>query len=125
MQDDDVDGLLRKYRPAAPSRAFEESLLESLDRETWRSPQRRTWPWAVAAAALLAVTIGLHTIAFVAAQGSEEVLDPQRVQQLADEIGGPGARAMAEYIVREEQRSDAEAQQWRGAAPRLPGAPRQ
>ena len=115
MHDDDVDGLLRKYRPAAPSRAFEENLLQSLDRETWRAREPRTWPWAVAAAALLAITVGLHVVSMTAPVPLEPRLDLRRVQDLADDIGGPNARVMAEYIVRQEQRADDEAEQVRAA----------
>ena len=115
MHDDDVDGLLRKYRPAAPSRAFEDSLLQSLDRETLRPPQPRTWPWAVAAAALLAITVGLHAVSMTAPGPLEPRLNIRRVQDLADDIGGPNARVMAEYIVRQEQRADDEAEQVRAA----------
>jgi len=122
MHDDDVHGLLRKYRPAAPSRAFEESLLQSLDREILRAPQPRTWPWAVAAAALLTITIGLHAVSRVGPASAEEGLDMERVQAIADQIGGPQARVMAEYIVRQGQRAEADARQQRAAAPRIPGA---
>lgn len=125
MHDDDVDDLLRKYRPAAPSRAFEERLLQSLDGKTRRLPQPRTWPWAVAAAALLAITVGLHVSSTTAPVRTSELLDTQRVQALADEIGGPAAAAMAEYIVRQEQRADAQAEQARAAdAARDSGVPR-
>ena len=115
MHDDDVDGLLRKYRPVAPSRAFEESLLQSLDREALRSSQPRTWPWALAAAGLLTVTIGLHAMSRTPAAAIEPALDAGRVQDLADDIGGPHARAMAEYIARQEQRAYAEVEQARAA----------
>ena len=113
MHDDDVDGLLRKYRPAAPSLAFEKSLLQSLDREILGATQPRTWPWAVAAAALLTITIGLHAVSRTPPAQVEPALDARRVQDLADDIGGPHARAMAEFIVRQEQRANAEVEQGR------------
>jgi len=46
----------------------------------------------------------------------------ERVQAIADQIGGPQARVMAEYIVRQGQRAEADARQQRAAAPRIPGA---
>jgi len=53
---------------------------------------------------------------------AEEGLDMERVQAIADQIGGPQARVMAEYIVRQGQRAEADARQQRAAAPRIPGA---
>jgi hypothetical protein len=107
MNDIDVEALLKKYEPAPPPSALETRI--------FGAPVARTWPWAVAAAALLAVTVGLHVSSTTAPVRTGEVLDTQRVQTLADEIGGPGARAMAEYIVRQEQRADAQAEQARAA----------
>lgn len=119
MHDDDIEGVLKKYRPAPPERAFDERLLQSLESAVSRVPEPRTWPWAVAAAALLAITIGLHAVSMAAPATGGEGLDARRVQALADEIGGPQARAMAEYIVRQEQRADEEAEQMRAKnAPR-------
>jgi len=50
--DSDLESRLRRYRPAGPAPDLRERVLT-------RSPQvRRTWPWAVAAAALLAIAVG-------------------------------------------------------------------
>lgn len=54
MNDDDLERLLRGYRPAAPRAALRERVMDA------GPAPGRTWPWAAAAAALLAATIGLH-----------------------------------------------------------------
>jgi hypothetical protein len=111
MQDSDLEALLNKYRPADPPPSLAR-LVESPNLPVPQSSNPRTWPWAVAAAALLAVTVGLHAFSLTASTTpADTVLDAQRVQAVADEIGGPGARVIAEYIVSEEQRADAEARQ--------------
>src|SRR3954468_16206837 len=63
MQDSELEALLSRYRPADPPGGLEDRLLEQ-PALVFRDP--RTWPWAVAAAALLAVTIGLHVAALAA-----------------------------------------------------------
>lgn len=113
MQDSDIEGLLKKYRPVAPSNALEARIFQLPNPGAGQIPTARTWPWAVAAAALLALTVGLHAFSLTAPIAADEGLDVQRVQMLAAEIGGPGARATAEYIVREEQRADAAVEQAR------------
>ena len=114
MHDSDIEGLLKKYRPAAPPEALETRIFQLADPGAIRTTTARTWPWAVAAAALLALTIGLHAFSLTGPAGAaDQGLDVQRVQMLAAEIGGPGARATAEYIVRQEQRADAAADQAR------------
>jgi hypothetical protein len=114
LRDSEVEALLQKYRPANPPDGLAERLAHAPQFAIAGSPAPRAWPWAVAAAALLAVTIGLHAFAIVSAPAAaERALDAQRVQAVADQIGGPNARVVAEYIVREEQRADAEARQAR------------
>jgi hypothetical protein len=46
-----VEDLLRKYRPVGPPADLRARTLV---------PERAAWPWAVAAAALLVVTVGFH-----------------------------------------------------------------
>jgi hypothetical protein len=48
MTDPELDDLLRRYRPAGPPAELRARLIASA------APMPRTWPWAAAAAALLA-----------------------------------------------------------------------
>src|SRR4051812_36910317 len=121
MQDSELEALLNRYRPADPPDALGDRLLEP-PAPLLRDP--RTWPWAVAAAALLAVTIGLHVAALVASAPGADPLDAQRVQVVAEQIGGPGARVMAEDIVRQEQRGEERAREWREQADARETTPR-
>ncbi len=75
-----VEALLRRYRPMdAPPAAI----------------VGRTWPWAVAAAALLAITIGLHGAVIIGAMPA--AADPA---PLAYALGGDDvARQVAQFIV--------------------------
>jgi hypothetical protein len=53
MDDRDLEEILRRYLPRGPSSSLRDAVLA-------REPQsQRVWPWAVAAAALLAATVGL------------------------------------------------------------------
>ena len=55
MNDDrDVESLLRRYRPAEPPTGLRARVVEGA------AERRRAWPWIAAAAALLALTVGLH-----------------------------------------------------------------
>ena len=84
MQDRDLEALLAQYRPAGPPEALDSRLRQGALSTVSRSPTRRTWPWAVAAAALLTVTIGLH--AFTITGGAAPVaVDPG---PLAQQLGG-------------------------------------
>ena len=53
MNDNELDDLLRRVRPAGPPPELRARILAS-------RPARPAWPWAAAAAALLALTIGLQ-----------------------------------------------------------------
>lgn len=53
MDEDEIERLLRRHRPAAAAPGLRERVLPP-------AAARRTWPWAVAAAALLVLTVGLH-----------------------------------------------------------------
>jgi hypothetical protein len=53
MKDDDILDSLRRYRPAGPPPRLRGRVVQV-------TPAARTWPWAVAAAALLALSIALN-----------------------------------------------------------------
>lgn len=53
MTNDPVEDLLRRYRPVSPPPGLRARIVEA-------PAPKRVWPWAAAAAALLAVTIGMH-----------------------------------------------------------------
>ena len=54
MRDDDILDPLRRYRPAGPPPRLRARVVQV-------QSAARTWPWAVAAAALLALSIALNT----------------------------------------------------------------
>jgi len=56
MKDDEILDSLRRYRPVGPSPRLRGRVIQV-------KPAARTWPWAVAAAALLVFSITLHTVA--------------------------------------------------------------
>lgn len=73
----------------------------------------------MAAAALLAITVGLHA-AVVPAPDVSPAVDAQRVQAIAEALGGtPESRVMAEWIARREARAEQEARVARAAAPEI------
>ena len=54
MKDDDILDPLRRYRPAGPPAGLRGRVIQV-------KPAARTWPWAVAAAALLVLSVALNT----------------------------------------------------------------
>jgi hypothetical protein len=54
MTDPELEDLLRRYQPAGPPAALRARILGDT------TPVGRTWPWAVAAAVLLATVVGTH-----------------------------------------------------------------
>jgi hypothetical protein len=81
----------------------------------------RTWPWAIAAAALLAISVGLHV--FADGSAPRPPVDETRVNALSEAMGGTADdRAVAEWIVRQQQRAEAPAGvSWRALlAPAVP-----
>jgi hypothetical protein len=72
MNDQDLEQLIGRYRP----------ITRLPDLSMTRLP--RTWPWAVAAAALLAISIGLHSVTIVGGEGPAAI----DVQPLAQQLGG-------------------------------------
>lgn len=112
MNDQDIESLLRRYRPVAQISRFP---------HFQSSKSERLWPWAVAAAALLAVTVGLHA-AVVPAPEPSSLVDPARVQAISDQLGGGAeSRLVAEWIARREAMMEQE----RLARTSAPGPERQ
>jgi len=101
MNDDhDLETLLRRYQPVGPPPALRTRIVDSaVDR-------RRAWPWAVAAAALLAATVGLH---MGTSRLGRQVHFPERVDEriaalveLEQSFGeGEEARELAARVMRE------------------------
>ena len=54
MKDDDILDPLRRYRPAGPPARLRGRVIQV-------KPAARTWPWAIAAAALLVLSVALNT----------------------------------------------------------------
>ena len=96
MKDHDRESALRRYRPVGPPADLHARL----------APPRRVWPWAAAAAALLAVTLGARAGIGNLASQVPTVPDPmaRAVADLAQSLGGDApARQMAELIIVEQQ----------------------
>ena len=60
----------------------------------------------MAAAALLALAVGLHASARSSSVPEEDRIDQRRVEAVAEDLGGPRHRPIAEWIVREETRAE-------------------
>jgi hypothetical protein len=92
MDDRDLERLLARYRPADPPADLRAHALA-------RAPigdAGRTWPWAVAAAALLAISVGLHA-ATVDGPPAPAPVDPM---PLAQQLGGDEAAVrMAAFMI--------------------------
>ena len=96
MQDHDIESALRRYRPVGPPAGLHARL----------AAPRRVWPWAAAAAALLAVTLGARAGIDSLASQVPTVPDPTElaVEDLTRLLGGDApARQMAELIIVEQQ----------------------
>ena len=112
--DAEIEALLKRYQPAAPPSDLWNQISKSPDSQM--STSRRTWPWAVAAAALLMITFGLHG-AVVPAPDTSPDLDTQRVEAIVEELGRtPGSQAIAEWIARREARAEQDARAARATA---------
>jgi hypothetical protein len=104
MTDDrDIERLLRRYTPANPPVSLD-ARIAGLAAASG-GPAARTWPWAAAAAALLALTIGLHASTRTPSHDSLST-DPMfrdAVSALSMQLGGdPAARRLAESMLRQE-----------------------
>lgn len=98
MRDSEIEDLLRRYQPVAPS--------PDLSARIFDGRASRTWPWAAAAAALLAMTIALHAATNrLASRGVPAASEAgPTVDDLAAALGGGDeARRMAELILLEQR----------------------
>lgn len=98
MRDSEIEELLRRYQPVAPS--------PDLSARIFDERVSRIWPWAAATAALLAMTVGLH--AATNRLVSREVPAASEARPTVDELaaalgGGEDARRMAELILLEQR----------------------
>lgn len=98
MEDDKVRELLGRYQPLGPPAALRARVLAT------PVAAARTWPWAAAAAALLAATIGFHTAANRTIAAVAEPADPLSVEALAALMGGTEEARRASELIVEEQR---------------------
>jgi hypothetical protein len=95
MNDDEIESVLRRYRPVGPPADLEARLV----------PARRTWPWAAAAAAILALTLAAR-IGVDALAARFPVTDPrsQAAAELTELLGGDTmARQAVELMLAEQQ----------------------
>ena len=112
--DAEIEALLSRYQPAAPPSDLWQQISKSPDSQISKSP--RTWPWAVAAAALLTITLGLHGAVLPAPDAPPDV-ETQRVEAIVEELGRtPGSQVIAEWIARREARAEQDARAARAAA---------
>ena len=102
MNDDHLEDLLRQVRPTGPPPGL---------RARITAPRRvqRVWPWALAAAAMLFISVALHASATVAAAravGDRVEQTEAAIASLTEMLGGGAdARATSELIVASEQMS--------------------
>jgi hypothetical protein len=99
MNDRELEESLLKYRPAEPAADLVGRLAWSTD----RVPTKSIWPWAIAAAALLAVTIGLHGLGSASnADDAHDALQREVADVTAALGGDPLDRTIAVLIVQRE-----------------------
>ena len=104
MKDDnDLENLLRRYEPVGPSASLRARVVGA-------RTSSRTWPWAAAAAALLALSVWLGASAERLMQRNEvDVAASQRLREvnaLTEIIGdAENPRALAEWMI---ERRDAD-----------------
>jgi hypothetical protein len=101
MNDQELEDVLKRYRPAGPPSRLRSRLVEPLR-------ARRTWPWATAAAVLLISIITLRIGTHSQAAGVDLQLGPDAtdlaVEKLSHILGdATDARALAEWMVIEDQ----------------------
>ena len=90
MNDRDLEQLLARCRPADPASSLDDRIARLTAAPARGEP--RVWPWAAAAAALLAITVALHAPAASGNTAGAAVADPL-IQQL-------GGDAVATDVVR-------------------------
>jgi hypothetical protein len=108
VNDDQLEQLLNRYRPVGPPDDWLSPITGSSNHPIAKSP--RAWPWAIAAAALLVITIGLHVLAFVPSHQPESAAAADIAQQLggdalADRAAHFIVASQALRAVNEDQRS--------------------
>jgi len=114
MQDPDIERLLRRYRPLPPSEHLFGQITTAPQHQISKS--HRTWPWAVAAAALLAITLGLHATV-VPPPDAPPAVDRQRVEAIIEDLGrARGSDVIAEWIARREFSAEQDARAARATA---------
>jgi hypothetical protein len=101
MDDLRTEEQLRGYRPVGPPLSLRHRVVAA-------APVRRIWPWALAAAAMLTLTFGLHLASanLASAAGMRPAPDLERgtVRDLTERLGGDSsARSLAEFLVSEHQ----------------------
>jgi hypothetical protein len=106
---DPIEGALRRYRPSGPPAMLRDRVLA-------QDMPARVWPWAAAAAALLAVTLGMQAVTGatwrdIAAQGHARVVvtPEERVALEHAGLGELAVRVIAEHraqVMRGEERPD-------------------
>jgi hypothetical protein len=109
MTDDEIERALGAYAPAAPRASLRARVVASAD------PPRDRWLW-IAAAAMLAMALGLHALASrtidtsVAPVASAAILDPE-MDWVALSVGGDTQThdAVRAFLLAERARDDREA----------------
>ena len=110
MNDDrDIETLLRRYRPLEPPPDLRVRVLSA------PADTRRAWPWAVAAAALLAASVGLHVARELVVRQLGSTERPLQLDERGAALvelertlgGGVDARKFAERIMRERDLANA------------------
>ena len=99
MKDDqELEDLLRRYEPAAPRASLRSRVIASSVREP------RAWPWAVAAAALVVLAVGLATAAARVIEPvdadsatSQRALEVEALASIVGDADNP--RALAEWMI--------------------------
>lgn len=104
MQDLNIEEMLRRYRPVDPPARLRARVLSIAARQ-------RIWPWAIAAAALLLVTVIFHRASGNAIAVARVTAGPAISNRMTDDLtsilgGDEAARALAEAIVLERQVRD-------------------
>jgi hypothetical protein len=120
MDEPDVETLLRSYRPVRPPPALRGRILTPQD-------ARRVWPWSLAAAALLVVTLALQLATARLNRGASarfaSAPSGPSVEELAELLGNDDqGRLLAQRIIVEEELRAARAAAERDPMTLLAGA---